>query len=276
MNVEIIAATRPEIRTRTKDTYGLCTMRVHVPLFIWTEILTHRRFARNASSARAMSTERYTSMGYYKPTTWYKQQSGMQAGAAIDDDHVMEDARTIYNTAFQKAVEYAQELESKGIAKEQRNRLIPPIKYVTGIITGTESAWRAFLALRNNTSADTAMQDIAEKIAHALANVSWNYGIAHLPYVQETDSTAVDDKLRAIAHIARVSYNRDSGLDDLSLARRLLRDGHLSPFEHIAYWTRGPHLNCYVCKDDDVIGKYPSCYGWQSWRADMETGLYTG
>lgn len=283
MKVELVKATRGLRDTRN----GLITFRIEVPLFVWTEVLTHRRFSRNASSARAMSTNRYLDMGNYTPETFYSGGKGMQSSNTPIKQQWL--ARLMWNSAFMSASFYTRVLERLGVAKEQRNRLIPPSKYVAAIVTGTEDAWRHFLMLRNNSSADKAMQYLArhvEKNIHDLNNPDvsssrhWNYNDWHIPY----DPMEGDFKQRAkiaSARIARVSFNRPpNSKTDMELADSLLRDKHLSPMEHIAVFVKSPGLSALCCKPKDTVQsgiaisthKYGwlDSWGWQTYRSMVE------
>lgn len=270
ISVAVILATRPDTYTER----GLITFMVDVPLYIWTELLTHRRFSRNASSARAMSTKRYSDMGFYLPDTWYTQGEGMKSGEQ------MATGSLTCIEAYQDVMEYtsilAQEFTSQyNVAKEQANRIIPPLKMVRGIVTGTEDAWQWFLKLRNHPSADVAMQRFAQKV-HALmyhiAKDGWNYSSTHTPFEADTIE-------QTIARIARVSYNRERGKNDVELYQYLIEQNHLSPFEHVAQWVTNPHMSNFTSKQEDVqmstlvdnVQWWKNTYsGWQSLRSELE------
>jgi len=226
---------------------GLLTFEIEVPLFLWTELLTHRRFSRNASSARAMGTKRYSDMGYYLPETWYSQGTGMQAGQAVEDTRIIDVCQGIYADTFTDTENDAQLLSRLGIAKEQVNRIIPPIKMIRGIVTGTYAGWQAFLTLRNHPSADTAMQLFALQVKDAIEHTNPVVSLEHMPYVDETGNI-----VSAIARIARVSYARSSGKDDHALYTSLLEGNHMSPFEHLATWVSDPKMSNFTCVYDDV------------------------
>jgi thymidylate synthase ThyX len=227
-----------ELLKHTKGNSVSCdlyTFRVEVPLYIWTEILTHRTFARNASSARAMSSKRYVRMGNYVPDTFYSQGKGMQS-STIPVKHQWL-ARFIWNMFFVLSTFFVKVLEKLNVSKEQRNRLVPPTKIVAGIITGTGTAWDAFLKLRDSVEADTAMQELASQIRILKDNSQPVFSDVHNPF----DS----DLVTAIAKVARVSYNRESGKEDGSLVRSLAENGHMSPFEHFALFNWQATHNCY-------------------------------
>lgn len=245
-------------RRTTADKNGLITIQAEYPLYVHTELLTHRRFARNASSARAMSTQRYVDMGFYVPPVFYKSSKGMQAG----DDPIEHQwlSSSIFYITYMFCVFMVYMLERLGVAKEQRNRLIPPVKIVRCIITGTEGSWKAFLKLRNTKGADKAMRQFAVACQEAIEASEWTYSSLHTPYPMEDEQTV-------IANVARVSYNRTSGKDDAALYESLKADGHMSPFEHVAYWCYKPKLSCYSCVAEEDIDHG---YGWEQLRSRVE------
>lgn len=294
IKVDLLRATRP-INIKA---HGLISFQIELPLFCWTELLTHRRFARNASSARAMSTERYINMGYYTPEHFYTQGKGMQSS----NDRITQQwlAAQIWHATMKICQFSANLLERLSVAKEQRNRLIPPTKIVRGIVTGTEDAWKAFLLLRNHHTADKAMQEFARKIEWEISKLSyyvsniimisgefpiglqeyatpsgnlhvlnakpthidnWTYADTHLPFEGDIESI--------VAQIARVSYARTKGKDDNALYNALWKDGHLSCFEHVAYWNIEPKLSCYTTKPDTEMD-HSTFSGWESLRARLE------
>lgn len=280
MNVEILLATRP---TKTAEKYGLLTIKVHVPNYIWMELLTHRIFARNATSNRAMSTDRSAGLGYYIPIAFYKDTKGMQASSVLCEHqtllHVLWRLNWIINVGFAKIY------ERLNVAKEQRNRLLPKYQYQTGIVTGTEYAWANFLRLRNHPAADTAMQEFARMVQGAIERAEWKYSTQHIPlYPHDLKPEPMlthnyyELKQIAAARIARVSYARTKGKNDLELANTLLKEGHLSPCEHIAEWKANPKMCAFNVIPNDRLriesqirpDQHYSEYGWQSWRTELE------
>lgn len=269
-----IAPISAEVITATRPIYGMCgygllTIKVECPLYVWTELLTHRRFARNASSARAMSTDRYAGMGHYMPDVFVKQGKGMASSAEPIKHQRL--AELIWKTTINLTNLSAKLLEKLGAAKEQRNRLIAPTKIIRGIVTGTEAAWEYFLLLRDNKAADRAMQELAYKVNMVINGARWQYAYEHLPMYPHGDVTLPhsDKKLVAAARIARVSYAREKGKEDLQLARSLMEEGHYSPFEHLAYWKLNPRICAYNCTPQDMIKTsdlFPTNWGWETWR----------
>ncbi|GIV86193.1 MAG: hypothetical protein KatS3mg054_0222 [Chloroflexus sp.] len=236
--------------------YGLCTVVMTVPVYVWVEVLTHRRFARNAASARAMRD--VTSLGYYHPPTFYHRGRQMQSGSPITDERTSAALHHTWDAYHHRVSLMVGELErlsgDEGLANEQKNRLYPTTRMIRGVVTGTVSAWQAFLALRDHPTADTAMQHLAARIRGALMSARWHEDTVHAPMVEYGDVRA------AVAAIARVSYDRfvpeqrtvDGMQRLINLFTRLAAEKHYSPFEHIAVWSDNAPIGPFACQPDDV------------------------
>lgn len=279
IDVELLRATRPP----GQDGYGLVTFRVRVPVYVWTEILTHRRMVRNASSSRAQSTRRHLAMGYYMPPLFFGSGPGMQAGDTLDYA-VQQEAADIWEEAWQVGATYARRLSELGVAKEQANRVLPTFKMINGLLTATEDGWQHFLALRDNPNADSAMQILADLVREHLDAVQWATSVWHAPLA---DAMILGESIglhawltTAAGRVARVSYaptREHSAESDLLLGIQLLNDGHLSPFEHLANWTMSPFDSALTTKPADVYYERSNAitsktrrYGWNTYRAYIE------
>lgn len=261
ISVELLAATRGNENSKN----GLITLKVLIPIYIWTETLTHRTLARNASSARAMSNTRYVDMGFYMPNQFY----GIGTGMVSSDTPIIfqEEARNIYVSAWVNAVEASERLTNLGVCKEQANRIIPPIKMIMGVITGTEKAWQSFLSLRLNPDADKAMQLFAKKVSTMIDNIYFNISPVHKPLCDRDDRESL---LEGVARLARVSYARSAkGKNDLDLAKKLAENKHLSPFEHIGFYTKLPAKNVFTTFPEDLD---ENNRGWVTFRHFIEQG----
>lgn len=273
ISASLVLATRPT----GLHSHGIATLVVECPVFVWTELLTHKRIARNASSSRAESFGRHAAHGYYKPDTFYAASaSGMGHGDALPDAVQADlDAWWIayHADAYERAAALINGLKAKGhtIAKEQINRLLPTTKMLRGVVTATEAAWAAVLALRTADAADPAMQDLAHKIKSAIAGADWQHSNMHVPCapIAVTSDTFIEAATLAAARLARTSYGAPGPgqRSDAELAADLLAMGHLSPFEHCACWEDYPAPNALCIHRDD---KLRGCYGWENHRAKIE------
>lgn len=274
-SVEVLAHTLPphelgaSIRPgKHAKLVGLLTVVVEVPYYLWVELLTHKRFARNAQSARASSTGRLSAMGYYIPDAWYGRDKGMRVGEELSSED-SELASRIWEDISLKGFNAANSLYNDFlICKEQANRLVPINAMRRGILTATQPAWRAMLELRSAASADTAMQKLASSIQFAIDSSKPERSYWHVPY-RQGDISAHSLMLSA-ANIAAVSYTRDGMKDDPSLAERLLEDGHMSPFEHIARYRSYP-VSSAICSRIDDVDTFNR--GWESMRGWLDGGF---
>jgi Thymidylate synthase complementing protein len=129
------------------------------------------------------------------------------------------------------------------VHKQIANRVIETFMWHTVIVTATD--WSNFFALRTHAGAQPEIREIATLMRQAMIvsrPVAVEAGGWHLPLIQDDErERAARDPLLwtkiAAARCARVSYLTHHGLRDLdqdiALHDRLLRDGHLSPFEHV-------------------------------------------
>lgn len=263
MLVETILKTKPyAFSTRN----ALATFRVIVPRYIWMELLTHKRLARCAASARAMSARRMAEeLGNYLPPVFYGQGEGMRAGVRLDDKSQTE-AIEIWKKAFAGAQELVDNLVNLGVCKSQANRLFPSSLQIKGILTGTLDAWHKILVLRLSENADPDMRIFAGMIKEQLFgdNDNWKIRRVHQPFSQSD----IDTVEECAARIARVSYNNEGQpkKSDAELGRELIEKKHLSPFEHIAVYGEKPEPSAICSKPEDLFDGF----GWLPYRCVLE------
>lgn len=225
------------------------TMQVTFHRFVLAEMNTHRLFSKCVSSSRAIPTYRFIQqvlMDPAVPVSWGRNTKGMQAAEDLDND-TANAVLLEWLTASRKACDYAEFFAKQGVHKQLANRILEPWMYTTATITGTDTAYANFFALRCHKDAQPEIREIAcfmLRAYHAstprkLVEEEW-----HLPYVSQHERenyTTEQCILASAARCARTSYNNHDGsaadlVKDLELARRLLGQGenpaHLSPFEH--------------------------------------------
>jgi thymidylate synthase ThyX len=111
------------------------------------------------------------------------------------------------------------------------------------LVTGTD--WENFFALRCHPDAQPEMRRAAEMIRDAIAESRpqiLGAGQWHLPFVDITEMYAGDDDRQlcslSAARCARISAvrheERRSSKDEIAMAEKLMKSGHMSPFEHQA------------------------------------------
>lgn len=269
------------------DSIGPCekrliTVEATYPRFVHSELLTHRSFARNSGSSRAIPWATMCERIKIEPVIpikWGKNQKGMKTGEEVDQEAI-EKATKIWLEARDNALVSAQALNDLGIHKSLCNRIVEPWMFITIIISATE--WRNFFRLRVHEDAEIHFQKIARMIKDQIENstpkkllrAEW-----HLPFIDSEDdeiissyikennlnSTSLDiAKKCSVARCARVSYvqhgdKKRSIEKDLGLFQTLITGsgfGHYSPFEHQAQATNnstirsGPFIGWYQLRKE--------------------------
>lgn len=232
-------------------------MRLRLPRFVLSELLTHRKFSRNAGSSRAISIKRRIDMVEQNPVfpvEWGQNQRGMSASQLLDQESQI-DANCAWKDAINHAIDAALTLDKLGVHRQLVNRVLEPFVWVDVIVSSTE--WDNFFMLRCNAKAQPEIRKIAEMMRQVLADsiptpVEW--GSWHIPLA--------GDKAVAVGRLARVSYEAGAKTDEeeTELCQQLALDGHWSPFEHVA------------------VASYPTPVasnrnfdpGWVQWRAMID------
>lgn len=241
----------------------LTTFEINTHRFILAEINTHCMLARNYRSSRAVPTlklldEVRENPAY--PVEWRKDIPGMGAGEPMTHSEMLT-AKAQWKHAACDAAYHAQRAHDRGLDRQWVNRMVEPYLWVPGVISGVE--WENFFALRTSTHAQPEFKVLANLMLGALRASTpkpLEPGQWHLPYIDDEDIENVTDyfqrltpdyassvykpldllKLISAARCARVTYkvfhaDRKSNInDDQALAQKLLKDVHMSPFEHQA------------------------------------------
>jgi thymidylate synthase ThyX len=241
-------------------------MEVVFPRIVLAEFNTHRMFSRNSASSRAIPVEKMISMVRehpYVPTEWPKNQKGMSASENLENTPgywPVREAEEIWLLQRDEAVKSALGLLRVGVHKQITNRLLEPFMWHTVIVTATE--WSNFFNLRCHPAAHPEIRKVAELMRDALAAstpVELKYGEWHLPLIDEQDIAEAFKLARemnlpeeglparvehsilvpvSVGRCARVSYLTHDGKRDhdadIKLHDDLLKNGHMSPFEHVA------------------------------------------
>lgn len=256
------------------------------PRFIHAELMTHRAFARNAASSRAIPFIKYDATGSLVPNCTMAmlkanpvipqflgiEKAGMQAGEELAGDDRL-DAINIIEELMRAAMKAAYKLFELKLHKSIINRYLEPWSWITTLITATE--WNNFFRLRCHPDAERHFNLIATMIRAAIKESTpqpKKLGEWHLPYIELSDAIEVvrrglhyvdTDVMFKIssARCARLSYLTQDGerdIDkDIALAERLINRTddviHASPLEHPAQ-----------CRDaDERSGPF---VGWKQYR----------
>ena len=251
----------------------LTTLAVTFPRIVLPELNTHRAFSRNSASSRAIPHERQLVRVLddpFIPVHWGANQPGMQAERELDAAEtelaeanwlaardyaalgfvaliggvsaLKDDALRHRVIELQARLGDTQSALATPLHKQIASRLLEPFMWQTVIVTATD--WSNFFALRANAQAQPEIQQIARMMRDLYDNHTPTLlaaGEWHLPFVQPDERTLAISALRKIAtaRCARISYlTHDTGqrdtARDVQLHDVLLRDGHMSPFEHVA------------------------------------------
>jgi thymidylate synthase ThyX len=262
--------------------------------FIHAEFLTHRMFSRNASSSRAIPVKKTIQTILDDPAIpiyWGKNQKGMQADYEnhefINIDDILYSSKDAWLKACDSAVNYARAFEEAGYHKQIVNRILEPFSWITVCVTSTD--WNNFFRLRDHEAAQPETKNLAKEMRSHFDNEN-DYEILnvhmkeitkeikfavessqprlialddwHLPYLLPDESFDNETaKKLSTARCARVSYKthdniRPSISQDLNLYESLLKERHVSPFEHQAT----------PISVNEYIKNY---YGWMSHRVEI-------
>jgi len=255
----------------------LTTMQLTHPRIIHAEFNTHRMFARNASSSRAIpfatAVQRVIDDPFI-PVWWGKNQKGMQAVEELSiPDKLIATARWL--EARDRAIDYAKNLsEVLDVHKQIVNRLIEPWSWITVCVTGDAGAWSNYFSLRCHPDAQPEIQKqayMAQLVYYKSKPDELESGMWHLPYILPEDYNIFTDGVDAmiklkkvsVGRCARTSYLTQEGKRDLEkdieLHDRLFnhRPLHASPFEH-------------VCEAMGDVSRYALYTGWRSYRYTMK------
>ena len=261
--------------------YGvrLCSYQLRYPRWFHPELMTHRAFARNASSSRAIPVRTMLSRVLENPAEPIHlglQEKGMQARAQITDPTARSAALGLWRRAMHEAVKSAGSLvDDCGLHKQIANRLTEPWQHMDVVLSATD--FENFFALRCHPDAEPHFRVLAWRMADAYYGGSSPKPIAlgdwHLPYVTavERDSVPLESlKACSAARCARVSYKLHDGEavsveKDLELYKKLVTGllagtgdpGHMSPLEHQA-----------TPLDDPKAHSGPF-RGWKQFRKEM-------
>lgn len=239
--------------------YGerLTTIVLTLPRIVLAELNTHRVFSRSSASSRAIPVEKLIARvkeDPFFPVYWGKNQKGMQAEVELSEDEIV-GCRKVWLEAAESAVTHARRLLDLGVHKQITNRLLEPFLWHTVIITATE--WSNWDHLRVDKEAQPEIRVGAEMVLqhrNASRPKLLNYTEWHLPFSMADDrDILIEDResergLRrpdteelvrvAVGRSARVSYLNHDGKrdlqDDLGLSARVLKSGHMAPWEHVA------------------------------------------
>lgn len=247
----------------------IATLRLTLPKYVLTHVLTHKRLAKNTSSARAIPTRTFRRDVLKNPALpefWGRAGKGMQADGELSPRRCRV-TRALWLAAMYFACGIHWAMEKLGTAKEICNRVIEPWAHCVVVVSGDDAAWSNFLALRDHPAADPTTQALAKAVAKALAESTpapLKTGSWHLPFA-DVSLGLRDATYQSVARCARTSYavpgpksKTSTVVEDMALYLRLSTAGHFSPFEHQA-----------VAVPVTALGHLHFVPGWQCLRASL-------
>ena len=107
------------------DGVRLTTFEITFPRIVLAEFNTHRMFSRNSASSRAIPVKKMLKRvleNPYIPSTWGKNQRGMQAKEEVSPEEA-KNAAEVWVNASKEMVSYVEGLLELGIHKQLTNRL---------------------------------------------------------------------------------------------------------------------------------------------------------
>lgn len=269
------------------DGTRITTLEVTIPRFVLAEFNTHRVFARNSASSRAIPVHKRIlsiSESPFVPEMFASNKKGMQAGDGLPEEQQRE-ARRVWIESRDFALVQAQRLAELGAHKQWANRLLEPFAWHTLLVTSTE--WANFFALRDSTEAQPEFAITARLMREAMDSSRPRSTSKHLPLVYPEDYKAASEIIDSsdpesvgaknvsellikvsVGRCARVSYLTHDGIRDLMadvrLCHRLLENGHMSPFEHVAFTSH---------RDENTgIPSIPFSPRWRRSDAEIDEG----
>ena len=245
-----------------RDGQRITTMQLRYWRAIHAELLTHRRFSRNASSSRAIPIQKFVEQvetDLAMPSYWAANQSGMSPTQEVENK---EAAENWWRECANLAARQARIGADLGLGKQVVNRVLEPYQYITVLVTSTE--WDNFFALRTDPAAQQEIQELANAMKSALENSTPVERNFHLPYVTDEEIGFLDGDLDlfrftdlaklSAARCCRVSYNKLDGspssfAEDMQRFERLVDPSHplhASPLEHQAVADRNAQSRNFV------------------------------
>lgn len=225
----------------------LTTLEVTFPRIVLAEFNTHRMFSRNSASSRAIPVEKMLKKvkeDPFIPIYWGKNQKGMQAEEEFAE-HEQEGLKLQWLRARDQMVYAAESLLQTGVHKQVTNRLLEPWLWHTVIVTATE--WDNWRGLRCNKDAQPEIRRIAEMMVELqdsseptpVQEDDWHLPLVDDRFDLEVAGFSLTDIIKiCIGRCCRVSYLTHDGKRDpqadIDLFDKLLKSGHMSPFEHAA------------------------------------------
>jgi hypothetical protein len=206
----------------------LATFALEYPRTIHAELMTHRVFARNASSSRAIPINKMTDAieaNPYEPWHITANQRGMQGFEEVSESS-KETGLALIRHHREVSTKVAAGLAELGWHKQLFNRYTEAHQYIRVLVTS--STFRNFFLLRTDKMAEPHLQDLAramvEELEHAAPRVLGR-GQWHLPYWTEGDEIAmtkfIEDESSMLISLPEAHFIPSTGMRGLRQAIRI-------------------------------------------------------
>ena len=259
--------------------YGrrLITLSCDYPRFIHPQVMTYGMIRKSTSSSRAIPVKRQLELSAehaYIPDAFSKNKSGMAATEELDDV-TYGHARALVESHLNFTRNIVEKLAALGVHKQHANRYLEPYLMTRCMMTGAYEAFDHLIQQRKHANlhgeVQPEMYELACKMDEAISASESQIRKFHVPYF-DGEKPSYEDALYAIARAARDSYMReDVSSEFMSRLESLWNEGHLGPFEHVAYFeTVGCYVGPYIIPgvveagSDEAMAE--DLYGWRTAR----------
>jgi hypothetical protein len=234
--------------------YGrrLITLSCDYPRFIHPQVMTYGMIRKSTSSSRAIPVKRQLELSAehaYIPDAFSKNKSGMAATEELSDTDYAH-ARALVESHLNFTRNIVEKLADLGVHKQHANRYLEPYLMTRCMMTGAYEAFEHLIQQRKHANlhgeVQPEMYELACKMDEAIKGSNSQIRNWHIPYY-EGEQPTLQDALYGIARAARDSYMReDVSPEFLSRLEALWHEGHLGPFEHVAFFDFAPSISPYV------------------------------
>lgn len=258
------------------------TLSCDYPRFIHPQVMTYGMIRKSTSSSRAIPVKRQLELAEehaYIPPAFSKNQAGMSATEQLDDV-AYGHARALVESHLSFTRSIVEKLAALGVHKQHANRYLEPYLMTRCMMTGAYEAFQHLIKQRKHDNVHGAVQpemyELACAMDDAISACTYREAVWHVPYFEGT-APELHDVLYAIARAARDSYMREDVSDEfMGKLQQLWDEGHLGPFEHVAYYdyapSIGPLVLPYASAAGTAMGYAPDqpllteLHGWRTVR----------
>lgn len=266
----------------TCDNRRVITLSCDYPRFIHPQVMTYGMIRKSTSSSRAIPVKRQLELSAehaYIPSSLSQNQAGMAATDVLGPEQYAQ-ARVLIEGHLHATRETVRELGELGVHKQHANRYLEPYLMTRCMMTGAYEAFQHLIKQRKHDNVHGAVQpemyELACRMDDAIQASAPRFTAWHVPYFTG-EAPELSDILYAIARAARDSYMReDVSPEFMGKLQQLWDEGHLGPFEHVAYFdfvpSTGPLVLPYATSVAVSLGYDPDMprlvdlYGWRTVR----------